>query len=158
MPKYLVTLTSDEFVDVKHFIEWLDKHELSEPHLHGKDLFFTKTTKPVRKGDFIVWMYKRSRGRDIYLAGLAGVQSSTHGLFFGLPGHDGKRVTYHGVIKIDPKTKAVKKVKMSQNDFDATFKDTCKIPKNRELTLEQLARSGSFISEKEFRKLKGLLK
>jgi hypothetical protein len=47
---------------------------------------------------------------------------------------------------------------MSQNDFDATFKDTCKIPKNRELTLEQLARSGSFISEKEFRKLKGLLK
>jgi ABC-type iron transport system FetAB ATPase subunit len=158
MPKYLVTLTSDEFVDVKHFIDWLDRHELSVPELHGKDLFLTKATKAVKKGDFIVWMYKRSRGKDVFLAGMAGVQSATHGLFFGLPGHDGKRVTYHGVVKIDPRTKSVKKVKIPQDLFDNTFKDTCKLPKNKKLTLEQMARSGSYISEKEFKKLKGMLK
>jgi hypothetical protein len=158
MPKYLLTLTSDEFVDVKHFVNWLERQELSVPGLHGKDIFYTKATKALRKGDSIVWMYKRSRGKDVYLAGLAGVQSSTPGLFFGLPGHDGKRVAYHNVVKIDPKTKVVKKVKLAQKDFDQALKDTCKIPKNRELTLEQLARSGSFISEKEFKKLKGMLK
>ncbi len=158
MPKYLLTLTSDEFVDVKHFVEWLDKCELAVPELHGKDIFYTKASKAVRKGDFIVWMYKRSRAKDVYLAGLAGVQGGTSGLFFGLPGHDGKRVTYHAVVKIDPKTKLVKKVKLPQKDFDQALKDTCKIPSNRELSLEQLARSGAYISEKEFKKLKGMLK
>lgn len=158
MPKYLLTLTSDEFVDVKHFVDWLGKHELATPELHGKDLFFTKASKAVKKGDFVVWMYKRSRGKDVYLAGMAGVQSSTPGLFFGLPGHDGKRVTYHGVVKIDPKTKLVKKVKLDQKDFDEALKDTCKIPRNQALSLEQLARSGAYLSEKEFKKLKGMLK
>jgi len=158
MPKYLVTLSSDEFVDVKHFIQWLDKHELAVPELHGRDIFYTKSAKSVRKGDFLVWLYKRSRGKDVFLAGMAGIQDSAHGLFFGLPGHDGKRVTYHGVIRIDPKTKMVKKVKLTQDQFDRTFNETCKLPRNQELTLEQLARSGSFISEKEFKKLKGMLK
>ncbi len=158
MPKYLLTLTSDEFVDVKHFIDWLDKHELAVPKLHGRDIFYTKASKAVKKGDFIVWMYKRSRGKDVYLAGMASVQASAPGLFFGLPGHDGKRVTYHGVVKIDPKTKMVKKVKLGQKEFDQALKETCKVPKNKELSLEQLARAGAFISEKEFKKLKGLLK
>jgi hypothetical protein len=90
--------------------------------------------------------------------GHAGVRSSTQGLFFGLPGHDGKRRAYHSIIGIDPGTKVVKKVKLSQKQFDQTFKDTCNIKANRSLTLEQLTRNGSFISEKEFKKLKGLLK
>jgi hypothetical protein len=158
MPKYLVTLTSDEFVDVGHFAHWLTKHELAQPPLHGKDLFFTKANRPVRKGDVLVWMYKKSRENNIYLLGYAGVRSSTQGLFFGLPGHDGKRRAYHGVINIEPKTKVVKKVKMSRKEFDATFKDTCNIKANKELTLEQLTRNGAFISEKEFKRLKGLLK
>ena len=158
MPRYLVTLTSDEFVDVGHFAHWLTKHDMAMPPLHGKDLFYTKATKPVKKGDVIVWMYKKSRDNNIFLLGHAGVRSSTQGLFFGLPGHDGKRRAYHSVIGIDPQTKVVKKVKLSQKQFDESFKDTCSIKANKTLTLEQLTRNGSFISEKEFKKLKGFLK
>ena len=158
MPKYLVTLTSDEFVDVKHFVHWLDKHELAWPEIHGRNIFYTKAKKTVKKGDFVIWLYKRSRGKEVYLTGLAGVQSSINGLFFGRSGHDGKQVAYHSAIKIDPNTKVVKKVKLPQEDFDEAFKDTCKIPKNKELSLEQLAHAGAFISEKEFKKLKSLMK
>jgi hypothetical protein len=158
MPKYLVTLTSDEFVDVGHFAHWLSKHELAMPPLHGKDLFYTKASRPVKNGDVIIWLYKKSRDNAIYLLGHAGVRSSTQGLFFGLPGHDGKRRAYHGIIGIDPETMLVKKVKLSQKQFDETFKDTCNLKANKALTLEQLTRNGAYISEKEFKRLKGLLK
>ena len=158
MPRYLVTLTSDEFVDVGHFAHWLGKHEMAQPPLHGKDIFYTKASRPVKKGDFIVWMYKKSRDNNVYLLGYAGVRSSTQGLFFGLPGYDGKRRAYHGVIGIEPGTKLIKKVKISQKQFNETLKDTCSIKVNKALTLEQLTRNGAFIPEKEFKRLKGLLK
>jgi hypothetical protein len=38
------------------------------------------------------------------------------------------------------------------------LKDTCNIKANKSLTLEQLTRNGAFISEKEFKRLKGMLK
>lgn len=158
MPKYLITLTSDEFMDVKDFTHWLSHHELAVPGLHGKDIFLSKSEKPVRKGDTIVWLYKRSRKNDVYVTGYAGVQSSVQGLFFGLPGPDGKRRHYHSMIGIDPEKKVVKKAKLSQKQFDELFKGTCSTKVKKDLTLEQLARSGTFISEKEFKRLKGLLK
>jgi len=158
MPRYLITLTADEFVDASDFVHWLAHHELAEPGLHGRDIFYSKAQKPVKKGDIIIWLYKKPREKDVFLAGFAPVRSSVQGLFFRLPGPDGKSKHYHSVISIEPKGKVVKKVKMSQKQFDEVFKATCEAKAKKALTLEQLARSGTFVSEKEFRKLKGLLK
>lgn len=158
MPKYLVTLTSDDFVDVKHFIGFLDKHELSEPGLHGKDLFYSTTNKHVKKGDIIIFLHKRAMKDDIHLVGYAGVAHSVQGLFFGLPGHDGKRKTYHSIIAIDPGKKVVKKVKLAKKQLTDLLKDTMDKNKLKEFSLPKLARSGAFISEKEWKKLKGLVK
>jgi len=158
MAKYLVTLSSDEFVDVKHFLSYLEKHELAEPGLHGKDLFYSTTDKHVKKGDTIIWLHKKTMKDEISLLGFAGVEHSVQGLFFGLEGHDGKRKTYHSIIEIDPATKKVKKVKLVKKQLNELLKDTIAKHTRKEPSIHHLARSGAFISEKEFKKLKALLK
>ncbi|MEM2870739.1 MAG: hypothetical protein QW379_10065 [Thermoplasmata archaeon] len=157
MAKYLLTLTSDEFLDASEFVDWLSKHELAEPPLHGKDLFYTKSNKPVKKGDTVVWIYKRSRDRDIYLAGYAPVRSSVQGTFFSLPGPDGKRRIYHSVVSIDPKGKVVKKLRLSRKTFQEALKESL-MKHHPGRSIEHFLRSGVYISEKEFRRLKKLLK
>ncbi len=157
MARCLLALTSDEFVDSKHFRDWLSKHELAEPGLHGRNIFYTKSNKPVRKGDTVVWLYKRSREPDIYLMGLAPVRSSVQGTFFGLPGPDGKRRIYHSVISIDPNGRVVKRVKISRKRFEETFKESLR--KHRAgRSLEHFLRSGVFVSDTELRRVRRLLK
>lgn len=160
MAKYLVTLTSsDDFVDVKHFVHQLTVQGLAEPGLHGKDIFYSKTSKHLHKGDTLVWLYSHSRKEDTYLVGYAAVEHSLPGLFFGLPGHDGKRTKYHSIMSIQPEKKKVKAVKLSKKQFADIFKPTLeKHAKAGERPVEYHFGQGAYISEKEFKKLKGMLK
>lgn len=157
MARCLVTLTSDEFVDPAHFYERLSRHELAEPGLHGRDLFYSKSNKPLRKGDTVVWLYKRSREPSVYLMGLAPVKSSVVGTFFGLPGPDGKRRIYYSVVSIDPKGKVVKRVRLSRKSFQETFRESL-LKHHPGRSLEHFLRSGAFVTETELRRVKRLLK
>jgi hypothetical protein len=160
MAKYLVTLTSsDDYADIKHFVHVLTKHELAEPDLHGKNIFYSKTPVHLHKGDTLIWLYAHSRKDDVYLVGYAAIDHSVQGLFFGIQGHDGKRTKYQSIFSIQPETKMVKAVKLSKKQCGEVFKSTFeKHAKAGERPTEFYFGHGAFISEKEFKKLKALLK
>jgi hypothetical protein len=159
MTRYLVTMTADKFHDAAYFARWLDRQELVEPGLHGRNLFYNKTRKSLRKGDVLIWMYKHSHKPDIYLVGYAAVKSSVLGLIYGRKRPDGKRRVYNSVFAIDPRSKVVKKVRLDSRQFADVFRNSLfRQMSEKNLSFEQVAQQGAYIPEKDWKKVKALLR